>query len=125
MTLGKEAEIAQRTNPIPWPARIAIGLAAALLGFFSDQLGGWGLPSVMAGAAIVVPTMKYQRYWGEKWFWFTILGMTALQPPLVILARPLMEQLRFGFNLLFVSIDALLVITVVNWVRPKDDSDGK
>lgn len=77
----------------------------------------------MAGMAILIPTLKYQRYWKAKWFWLVILGLLSLQLPLVILVRPFAGTSGFGFNLLFVYLDALAVIVAVNIVRPRDDSD--
>jgi hypothetical protein len=105
-------------------AKIVLGTAGALLGFFSDYLRGWDLPAGMACAAIVVPTFKYRRYWHARWFWSVIAGVLIIQVPLLILVRPLMERLKFGFNLLFVSLDAMLLIFIVNWVRPKDETDA-
>jgi len=48
-----------------------------------------------------------------------MLALSVFQVPLVILARPLMDQLKFGSNILFVTLDAFLVAVVVNWVRSK------
>jgi hypothetical protein len=110
----------KRTNPLPWTAKVVLGVMALLLGFFSHALGGWGLPAGIAVAVILIPTLKYQRYWHEVWFWMTMLGMSVIQVPLVILARPLMDQLKFGFNILFATADVFLVAVAVNWVRPKD-----
>jgi hypothetical protein len=111
----------QRTNPISWPLRIVLATIAVLLGWFNHALRGWGLPAGVAGAVILLPTLKYQRYWSETWFWTTMLAFSTLQVPLVILARPLMDELKFGFNLLFATIDIFFVAVVVNWVRPKEE----
>jgi hypothetical protein len=35
----------------------------------------------------------------------TMLALSTLQVPLAILARPRMDELKFGFNLLFATID--------------------
>ena len=51
---------------------------------------------------------------------YSILELSVLQVPLVIMARPLMDQLKFGFNILFVTLDAFLVALMVNWIRPKE-----
>jgi hypothetical protein len=51
----------------------------------------------------------------------TMLALSTLQVPLAILARPLMDELKFGFNLLFATIDIFLVAVVVNWVRPTEE----
>ena len=101
-----------------------MGVAVALLCVFSDYLGGWGLPIAMAGIGIAVPTLKYQRYWKAVWFWSAITGLALLQIPLLLWARPWMESLGFGFNLLFVTADAVVVALIVNWFRPKDASDA-
>src|ERR1035438_8673382 len=109
-----------QTNPIPWTARVVFVAIALLLGLLNDVLKGWGLPAGMAGVAIIVPTLKYQKYWHAQWFRLTIIVLSLTQIPLVILVRPLMERLRFGFNLLFVSMDAIAVIIAVNLIRPKE-----
>jgi hypothetical protein len=109
----------KRTNPIPWEAKIVLGITASLLGFFSEALGGWGVPALVGGAAVVIPTLKYQRYWHGRWFWLTMLALSVFQVPFVILSRPLMDQLKLGSNILFVTLDAFLVAVVVNWVRSK------
>jgi hypothetical protein len=111
----------KRTNPISWPSRIVLATIAVLLGWFNHSLGGWGLPAGVVGAVILLPTLKYRRYWGETWFWLTMLALSILQVPLVILVRPLMDELKFGFNLLFGTIDIFFVAVVVNWVRPTEE----
>jgi hypothetical protein len=75
----------------------------------------------VVGAVILLPTLKYRRYWSETWFWMTMLALSTLQVPLAILARPRMDELKFGFNLLFATIDIFLVAVVVNWVRPTEE----
>jgi len=106
------------TNPIPWPAAVTLGICAVLLGFFSDSLGGWGLTIGAASIAVVVPVLKYRRYWHSAWFWRVTLAMSVLQVPLVILVRSLVDRYKFGFNLIFASLDGVLVILTVNLVRP-------
>jgi hypothetical protein len=53
--------------------------------------------------------------------WMTMLAFSTLQVPLAILARPRMDELKFGFNLLFATIDIFFVAVVVNWVRPTEE----
>jgi len=110
-----------RPNPISWPSRIVLATIAVLLGWFHHALGGWGLPAGVVGAVILLPTLKYRRYWSESCFWMTMLAFSTLQVPLAILARPLMDELKFGFNLLFATIDIFFVAVVVNWVRPTEE----
>jgi len=124
MSKARTTDATSRTNPIPWPLGLALGVALVLLGFFSDYLGGWGLPVGMAAVGIGVPTLKYRRYWKLGWFWSVISGLVLLQIPLLLWSRPWMESLKFGFNLLFATADAFLVAIMVNWFRPKDASDA-
>jgi hypothetical protein len=51
----------------------------------------------------------------------TMLAFSTLQVPLAILARPLMDELKFGFNLLFATIDIFFVAVVINWVPPTEE----
>jgi hypothetical protein len=53
--------------------------------------------------------------------WMTMLAFSTLPVPLAILARPRMDELKFGFNLLFATIDIFFVAVVVNWVRPTEE----
>jgi hypothetical protein len=119
-TVIKTMENEKQTNPLAWSIKVVLSVAAVLLGYFSHAMGGWGLPTAVAGAAIVLPILKYKQYWDGLWFWMTILAMSAIQVPLVILFRPVMDQLKFGFNILFATVDVFLVAVAVNWVRPKE-----
>jgi hypothetical protein len=116
-------EDGRHTNPLSATAKVVLGIGGGLLGFFSHALGGWGLPSAIAAAAVVVPTLKYRRYWRGTWFWMTILAMAVLQAPLVITTRPLMDRYGFGFNIVLATIDGILVVIAVNWVRPEESDD--
>ena len=109
---------ARPTNPIPGPAWILLIIGALLVGFFNDALGGWGLPSAIAAGVILLPILQYKRYWRDGWFWLTLAALSLAQVPLIILSRPLMEQFRFGFNLVFGVADLFLVVLIINWVSP-------
>jgi hypothetical protein len=111
----------KRTNPLSPLTTGLLVVGAVLLGFFSHALGGWGLPAGLGAAAVVAPILKYRRYWRRFWFWGTILALSILQVPLVILARPFMDRYKFGFNLVFATADLFVVIVMVNWVRPEED----
>jgi hypothetical protein len=115
----------KQTNPMPWSTRVLLTALALFLGFFSHALGGWGLPVGVVGAAILIPVLKYQRFWHRLWFWLTIIALSILQVPLVILTRPLMDEFKLGFNLLLATVDGIFVILVVNWIRPKEDNSGR
>src|SRR5580692_5346755 len=42
---------------------MSLAMIAVLLGWFHHALGGWGLPAGVVGAVILLPTLKYRRYW--------------------------------------------------------------
>lgn len=109
---------ARRTNPVPGLAWIPLIIGALLLGFFNEALAGWGLPSAIAAGVILLPILQYKRYWCDGWFWLTLAALSLAQVPLIIFTRPLMEQFRFGFNLVFGVADLFLVVLIINWVSP-------
>jgi len=110
----------KRTNPLSGVTVFVIVLIGLFLGFFSQRLGGWGLPAGVAALAVAIPVLKYKRYWRGAWFWITVSVVSLIQIPLVLVTRPLMDRFKFGFNILFATVDAIAVILVVNWVRPKE-----
>jgi len=50
----------------------------------------------MAVTAVVVPVLllQYRRFWNQRRFWITVFLMTAVQVPLVVAVRTLMDQAR-------------------------------
>jgi hypothetical protein len=124
MKTGLEDTSEKRTNPLSWGAKAVIGVVAVLLGFFSHDLAGWGVPAGVASAAIVIPILMKRRYWRETWFWMTMLAMSVLQIPLIILARPLMDQMKFAFNIVFGTADVFVVAAALNFVCPYRSSDS-
>jgi hypothetical protein len=108
---------------MPLLGKMMLGILVVFLSFFNDPLfHGWGLPAGVAVAAIGIPLFMYRSYWQGTWFWLTLLALLVLQVPLVIACRPLMDQLKFGFNILFATLDVFLVAIAVNWVRPKGEN---
>ncbi len=81
---------------------------------------GWGGAILSAGAALVVSAVAYQKLWGRRQFWITLALLAAVQVPVVIAVRPLVEQFRFVFMLVFGAVDCMVVISVIYWacVRP-------
>jgi hypothetical protein len=116
---SEEEYSGKRTNPIPGPAWIPLVAGAVLLGFFNDALGGWGLPAAVGAAVILIPVLQYRRYWHGRWFWLSMVALSIVQIPLIFLGRPLMDEFRFAFNLVFGVADLCWVVVVINWVRPK------
>ena len=100
-------------------AFVAGGVIAAL--FVSNPRGyGFGGAMVAAGAALVVPTIAYRKFWGQYRFWIVFALLAAVQVPLVIAVRPLVEQFRFMFMLLFGAVDCVAVISAFYWTCAGD-----
>jgi hypothetical protein len=93
---------------------------AVLLGWFHHTLGGWGLPAGVVGGVILLPT-EIPELLERDLVLDDDAAFSTLQVPLAILARPRMDELKFGFNLLFATIDIFFVAVVVNWVRPTEE----
>jgi hypothetical protein len=102
----------------------AVGGLLALLSFGSPNgYSRWG-SVLMAGAAIVLPTLQFRKFWSQGRFWVTVSLLAALQIPLVLAVRPLIERLRAVFLLEFVIIDGLFVIAAILFVcsRPSGNA---
>lgn len=101
-----------------------IGVIIAAIFAGKPQGYGWGGAILCGGAAVVVPALAYQRLWGTRQFWVTLALLTALQVPVVIGVRPLIEQFRFMFILVFGSVDCMFVIAVIYWACVKTHGGG-
>ncbi len=67
----------------------------------------------MSGAALIVPVLQFRRLWNEGRFWIVAGLLMALQIPLVIAVRPLVERFRAAFLLAFGIGDGLFVILMI------------
>ena len=94
---------------------IGIGVLAFLC---SIRFGyGWGASIGAAALALIFPVIFYYRKPGKRHrFLETVTLLTILQIPLVIAARPLVEQFRFIFLLAFGFGDCMLVAFALNWM---------
>jgi hypothetical protein len=101
-----------------WLHALAIGIG--VLAFLcSLRFGyGWGASIGAAALGLIFPTIFCYRKPGKRphRFWQAVTLLTILQIPLVIAARPLVEQFRFIFLLAFGFGDCVLVAFVLNWM---------
>jgi hypothetical protein len=98
-----------------WPIKAPLLVAAVLLGIFDDRLH-WGRAPIAAGIAMITAIIGYRDFWNEARFWFTVLLLGAVQVPLVIAVRPLMETYKFPLMFAFAIIDCLLVARAISWI---------
>ena len=115
-----ETGILRPRRKFGWPIHGAFVLFALVLGLLDHWLSGWGVPIAVGGGVIGISIIVFRRFWSGSWFWLTIAAMTALQVPLMILARPLMAQFNIVFLLPLAMVDAFLIALVVNWMSPKN-----
>lgn len=108
---------------LSWPVKALLLSLALLAGFFEHALGEWAGPTAMAAIAVVVPVLLFRRFWSQTGFWITAVILGAIQVPVVVAVRPLIEQARSFYMLTFVIIDGLLVIAVISLVCPKSDGE--
>jgi hypothetical protein len=110
-------------KPFPQLLRISfalVGLSMGLLsGLLDGWLHGWGLPILVAATAVVIPATYYRSQWRHAWFWMVIAPLVVLQAPMLIVSKPLMDQLKFVSLVGFAILDASLVVVAVNWMSPK------
>jgi hypothetical protein len=82
----------------------------------------WGGSIAAAGAALIFPFVAYYRKFGNHGrFWITMTLLTAIQIPLVMAVRPLVEQFRFAFMLMFATVDCVLVASVISWMCSREN----
>jgi len=97
---------------------------AVLIGFFEHALGGWGGPVTMASAAMLVPILLYRRLWNEVRFWIAAALLAAIQVPVVIAVRPVIEHARSFYLLMFVMLDGLFMIVAISFACPDSGAGG-
>lgn len=98
-----------------WSFKAPLLIAAGLLGFFDHSLH-WGRAVFAAGLGMLVPILGFRDFWKSSRFWVTALLLGVAQVPLVVVARPLMDKLKFPFMLLFGIFDCLAVALALSWV---------
>jgi hypothetical protein len=102
--------------PLSRPVKWVLLSLALLAGFFEHDFGRWAAPIAMAAIALVVPILLYRTYWGKLWFWITALLLAVVQIPLVMLVRPLIEQSRAYYMLVFGMVDLVFVAVVMSLI---------
>lgn len=116
----KERRLGKPISRLFRVALVIVGLSMGLLSaWLNGRLHGWGLPTLTAAAGVVIPTIYYRPQWRHRWFWLVVIPIAVLQVPMIIVAKPLMDQLKFVALTVFAILDGCLVAVVVNWVSPK------
>jgi hypothetical protein len=106
-------------KPIPRSVHVVLVVFGVAMGILNIWFQGWGF-AILAGAApIGVAVVYYRPLWSRRWFWLVLSILTVLQIPLVVIAKPLMDQLKFLFLLGFVIVDFFFVAVVINVGFPK------
>lgn len=72
---------------------------------------------------MTVPIIGFRDFWNDGRFWITVGLLGIVQVPLVITVRPLMEQLKFPFMLIFGLLDCVLVVLAVSWICSEASED--
>jgi hypothetical protein len=89
-------------------------------------MGGWGEPSAMAAAAVVVPVLlrRFRRLWNQGKFWITVSLLAIIQIPLVTAGRPWIDRYSRISTLLCGIADGLFVIVMIVLVCSKSDGES-
>lgn len=102
-----------------WPGRwvkVILISAAVIAGFFGPVLGSWEGPIFVAVTVLVLAVLYWRDLWRQAWFWITIVLLTTVQVPLVIVMRPLIEQARMFYMGTFLAADSVFVIIAITLV---------
>ena len=98
-----------------WRIKGPLLVVALLVGFFDHALH-WSGASVAAGIALLVPVIGFRDYWNTWKFWATVLAFAALEVPIVLLMRPLVEKSGFPVLYAFGILDCAFVIGGIYYV---------
>ena len=77
-----------------WQAKLILFSAVGIAGFFDHAFAAWGAPITVAAIALFLPVLYWREFWDQIWFWITMALLAAIQAPLVIVMRPLIEERR-------------------------------
>ena len=98
--------------------KIIVALVAGFVGLVTAAYPrgyGWGGAILAATAAMAVPIFAYRSSWKELRFWIPFVLLAALQAPMVIFMRGVIEDLRFPALFIFGISDCLIVLAVIYW----------
>jgi uncharacterized protein (TIGR03382 family) len=101
------------------PAHVLLLLGVLIAGFFNDATHGWGAPITASVFVLLGLVLSWRRCWNRVSFWAAVALMSAAQVPLVIFARPKIEQNRL-YMLAFMVVDFFLVATAITFVAQLD-----
>jgi hypothetical protein len=71
---------------------------------------------VAAGIALIAPMIGYRAFWNLGRFWITIILLGGLQVPLVMIAQPYVEPLRFAGAFILGVADCFVITLALAWV---------
>jgi hypothetical protein len=96
-------------------AAIGIGIFAFLWSVILPDGYAWGACIAASAAALVFPAVFYYRAFAvRRQFWVTVLVLSLVQVPVVIAIKPIVDEGRFPFILLFGALDCIAVIIVLS-----------
>jgi hypothetical protein len=98
-----------------WSVKGPLLVVALLLGALSAALG-WGTAPVGGAFAIAIPMIGFRDFWNGARFWVTIIVLGAVQVPLVVIVRPLVELYKFPALFMFMILDCVFVWQVISRV---------
>jgi hypothetical protein len=104
-------------------ARAILISLGCLVGLFNHLLHGWGYAAAPACVALVLPIIGYRKYWRQSRFWITVTLLAVIQPPLVVVLKPVLDQFRFLAMFTFGVVDCVLVTLAISWVCSLSDED--
>jgi uncharacterized membrane protein YhhN len=106
-----------------WSFKGPLLVVGGLLGFLDHSLH-WGRAVFAAGVAMLIPIIGFRDFWKDFRFWVTVVLLGIFQVPLVILLRPLADELKFPFMLVFGILDCMVVALVISWICSQSDAEN-
>ncbi len=97
-----------------------VGGLFAIFAFARPEGYGWAGASLMAAAAVTIPTLQYRKLWNHIRFWVTVFLLAAIQVPLVVAVHRMIDQRRSASLLAFGIVDGLFVIAFIFFVCSED-----
>jgi hypothetical protein len=93
-------------------AHFIIIAVAVVAGGFDRVTRGWGAPITASVLVLFYLAMYWRNCWGRASFWVSVVLISVAQVPLVILARPKIEQNRlYMMGFMLGDIVAAAVVT--------------
>ena len=104
---------------ISQPAHVILIVAAVVAGGFDRVTRGWGAPIAASVLALLSLVLYWRNCWRRASFWASVGLMSVAQVPLVIFARPHIEQYRLNM-LVFMIADGIAAAVVTSLIAQLD-----